>query len=262
MDQQHGTRARTSGAYGLLVAIALSLLLGGCAGASSPSGRSGIATSTSTAAASVTSMPEPGETWGGFVFVTPGVQLPAATVSPPAGKVPNEELIPADYPGTATFASPAEAVRSGGLDAALAVVPSFIPPGYELAGVYVVRVDSVGVVDYALSYRRTDLPRRTQRDELFAPDLWVGWTLRTPRPLAVPLDDQDLGDGRVGRGYAKTEVASLPAVFQAWENAGRVPRSLRILSVLAWFDNDGRQWWVQAEQPLPVLRQVAASLRP
>lgn len=245
-----------------LLALALTGTLVACGTQKSTLGGASIVTDSSTAAPSVTARPEPGETWGGFVFVTPGAPLPPASVSPPAGKMPSEELIPADYPGTATFATAAEAARSGGLDPALAVVPSFVPPGYELAGVYIVRVDGVGVVDYALSYRRTDLPRRSQRDELFAPDLWVGWTLRTPQPLAVPLDDQDLGDGRVGRGYARTEVSGLPAVFQAWENAGRVPRSLRILSVLAWFDKDGRQWWVQAEQPQSVLQQVAASLRP
>ena len=214
-----------------------------------------------TATSVPTQAPVSNEQWGGFVLVAPGATAAFTRTPAPAGEIPDEELIPADHPGTQRFDSRAQAVSSGKVAAALAVEPSDVPPLYALAGVYVVDVPGPGVVDYALSYRRTDLPRRSDRDELFGPDLWIGWTTRAPRPLTVPSTAQDLGQGRVAKPYEKVTVRGFQGVVVVWTNPKELHRSLRISSALTWFDDDGRFWFVHAETDRATLLDIAERLQ-
>ncbi|MGE5596973.1 MAG: hypothetical protein ACM3S1_13195 [Hyphomicrobiales bacterium] len=210
----------------------------------------------------MTTPAEPGERWGGFLFAALGSR-PVFTPTPaPAGMVPQEELIPSAHPGTRTFKSVEEVAQSGLVEDQLLLVPSTTPAGYELAGAYVVAVDGTGTVDYALSYVRADAPRRALKEELFAPDLWIGWTTRAPQPIVVSTAQKDLGDGRVGSAYEKATVRGQEAVFQAWTNPAGMDRSLRINSALIWFDDSGRQFWVHGDESASTLISIAESLTP
>jgi hypothetical protein len=201
-----------------------------------------------------------GERWGGFIFVANGEDVQFQQTPGPAHHVEGEELIPADHPGTKVFGDTSEVLSADLVAPQLAVKPANPPAGYELIGVYIVESESNGVVDYALSYRHAETPRRSEREELFAPDLWIGWTNRAPQPLPVSLDPQDLEDGRYGHPYEKAEVNGHAAVYARWDNDGTVPHSLRINSALVWFDDSGRQWWVHGSEDFQVLHEVAESL--
>ncbi|GAB4324508.1 MAG: hypothetical protein Kow0010_06500 [Dehalococcoidia bacterium] len=202
----------------------------------------------------------PGERWGGFIFVDPG-DPPEYTITPrPSGPIPGEEGIPSEFPGTRVVATPND--LAGVVEPEDLVEPAFVPAGYALTGAYVVVLESGKVVDYHLSYHRIEGSGASQDPDVFAPDLLVAWTLRAPRPLPVELVTKDVERGRIGHPGEKLEVRGFPAVYKRWDNPEGLHPSLVIRSNLAWFDESGRLWTVQANEPLEVLYRVADSLTP
>ena len=192
----------------------------------------------------------PGERRGGFIFVDP-TEPPSYTQTPgPAGDVPGEEGIPGGHPGFRTFESIADARRALG-DTVDVPEPQFVPAGYSLIGLWVIELEDGRIVDVNLSYAHED-----GTGVLLAADLSLGWTDRAPQPLPARTEPIRLPLGVVLQPVVKLMVREHPAVLQRATNSANIASTTRVNNSLNWFE-EGRLWFVQAEEPGLVLLRIA-----
>lgn len=204
---------------------------------------------------------KPGERWGDFIFQDPASPV-SYTVTPRAsGPVLMEEAIPSNHPGTRLFQSAAELSQVKSLPAGSVREPT-VPPQYELIGGYYVELDDGRVTDLSFSYRLRGRVYRGTADEVFAPQLAVGWTTRASRPLPASTVGSQAAGGRIGLRRVKVEVLGVKGVLAEWLNPDSIPDELKVPSGLNWFDSVGRLWYVQGVEEAAVLLKVAESLGP
>ncbi|MCL4242189.1 MAG: hypothetical protein KJ048_12650 [Dehalococcoidia bacterium] len=205
----------------------------------------------------------PGEFWGDFIFVDPGA--PARyTVTPAPAKGFDPRGIPDSHPGTRVFGSLPELLGLARVSPDDIEFPSYLPPGYEFIGGYVVLSEEEEVVHLVLAFR----PGPVRLDsgplpEVFnAVNLTVGWSKWVDSPLPVPTTGESADLGRVAKPTAKVTVRGFAGVYREWENPPGIDPSLALHSSLRWFDDARRMWFVMAPAPFAELARIAETLGP
>ena len=208
----------------------------------------------------ITSPPQAGRRWGGFVFSDqPGacdLRPDQNTSAPRPLKGGEGDLLISGHPGYREFKTIDDLARFINGRAVLRV-PQFLPPDAELLGGYAVVGDEGRIFTVGISYRLGDSDAHVNDA-----DVWINYNLYTPMPLAFGTSERRPGLGTAIAAPRLLTARGKEAIHQKATNPHGLARSLAIRSSLNWFEDDGSFWAVQAHGlDLATLVAIAESLR-